>query len=293
MRRTFLLLHNPRAGVRGTELVARVVSALKRRGASVRCEATAEAAQAQSLAAEAHGYDGLIAAGGDGTVRAILCALAGRTTVPIGVIPIGTGNVLAGEIGLPRNPEPLADVLMTGAVVEIQAGLVNGQPFALMVGVGFDGEVIRRLDQRWKRRFGKFAYAGPILASLAATPVTLDVIADGHAHVAEWVIATRARRYGGSFTIAPGASLRAPGLQAIVMPPAPMATRLWRLAALVAGRLEHQPGITVIRCSTLSVQASQRVPVEVDGDAFGSTPIEVNANGPVFALIVPGDYAGT
>src|SRR5690606_16122637 len=107
VRRRFLLLHNPVAGVRRRTLARRVASELERRGAEIvmlRSWGVAARAAPEAIARDVQleSFDAVIAAGGDGTVRALAMAVGERTPIPIGIIPTGTGNVLANEIGMPK-----------------------------------------------------------------------------------------------------------------------------------------------------------------------------------------------
>ncbi|HKZ96502.1 MAG TPA: diacylglycerol kinase family protein [Hyphomicrobiaceae bacterium] len=283
MRRRFLLVHNPVAGLKGDTLVDAVVCELLRRGASVAREAGA----APALSAE--GYDAVIAAGGDGTIRGLHAALAaGR--VPLGIIPAGTGNVFATELGLQRNAAVIADVLIGGPVVEIEGARANGRPFFLMAGAGFDGEVVSKLDTDLKRRFGKLAYAAPLVRALLKKPVDLAVTIDGERHQARWVVAANARHYGGSFVIAPRAGLLMPGLEAVLFKGKSRRTSVCQLLSLAAGRLESEPGVEILSCRRIEVEAAVPVPVEIDGDPFEPTPLAVEAGGPRLAMIVPPEF---
>ncbi len=297
-RKRLLVLHNPLAGLAGRARVDAVVSALRRAGAAVEFVGLRQGVPTAEALAGVPDVDALVAAGGDGTLRSVLMAIAGRST-PVGLIPVGTGNVFAHEVGLPRSAEDLASVLLSGPAVDVRGALGNAEPFFLMAGAGFDGSVIRRLDPRLKSRIGKLAYAGPVLRALAEPPPVLAVTIDGVAHEAEWIVAARSRCYGGGFTLAPRASLLRDGLVAVVFAPTHRAGRIARLLALAAGRIEGLAGVTHVPCTTVTVRAGTTgraavpVPVEVDGDPFGTTPIEITANGPTVSLVVPATYAAS
>jgi diacylglycerol kinase family enzyme len=286
LRRRFVLVRNLAAGVARQSLVERVVAALRRRGASVETALTMSQGEVAGVLAAHTDADAVIAAGGDGTVRGIANALAGRTT-PVGVVPAGTGNVLAAEIGLPRTAEGLADVLLSGPTIDVEGGLANGEPFFLMAGAGFDGEVVRRLSGPLKQRLGKAAYVPATLATLVRRQPLLSVAVDGQTHQVGWVVIARARSYAGAFTMARQASLVRPELMAVLFRSASPAVRLAQLAALAVAQHQRLPGVETIACRRVSVRADRPVAVEVDGDAFGATPLEVAFGGPRLRLIVP------
>ncbi|RDD62225.1 diacylglycerol/lipid kinase family protein [Ferruginivarius sediminum] len=112
------VIHNPVAGWRRRRYLRRVIDALRERGCEVRLRRTTAPGDAHAFAAEAEGCDVLAVAGGDGTVNEALNGLAGRH-VPLSVIPLGTANVLAHELGLPRRPVALARAIVEGRCVPV------------------------------------------------------------------------------------------------------------------------------------------------------------------------------
>jgi YegS/Rv2252/BmrU family lipid kinase len=291
MRRRFLLVHNPTAGLIGSTLLEKVISVLERDGATVTRAALQETvATAASLSLATEGYDAVIAAGGDGTIRAL--SIAGvASKLPIGIVPSGTGNVFATEISLPRTARAIAEVLVSGPVVDIEGARANGKAFFLMAGAGFCGEVTRRLDTGLKRRLGKPAYVGPVMRALMAKPVELEVTVDGARHRARWVVAANARHYGGSFIIARHADLLKPGLQVVLFKSLSRLTSVRQLLALGLGNLERDRDVEILPCRRLTVEAAAPVPAEVDGDLFEPTPLLVEAGGAHLQVIVPLEFA--
>lgn len=292
MRRRFLLVHNPAAGTAGRTLTSRVVAELERQGATVTRALPPSGMGPVIAAGAAEAFDAVIAAGGDGTFRALAAALE-RVHVPLGLIPAGTGNVLASEISLRKSPVVIADVLMRGPIVEIEGARANGEPFYLMAGAGFDGAVVRDLDTPWKQRIGKAAYTKPVLAALAAASPELEVTIDGKAYRAGWVVAAKARRYGGLFTIAPGAALAAEDLQVVLFKSEKRSVRVRQLLALGAGLLTSDPSVAFVAGRRISVRSAVPVAVQIDGDGFGVTPLDIAAGGPRVQLIVPPEYASS
>ena len=289
-RRRFLLVSNPVAGRTGNALIASVVRALIARGATV-----TQVPDGQDMNGLKDGdadkfRPARASAGGDGTVRAVGTILAG-TPMPIGLIPRGTGNVLAEEIRLPREPVKIARILMTGPCLSIPGARINGEPFYLMAGIGFDGEIIQRLDVATKRAAGKLAYVRPTLAALRLEDPALTVEVDGAAHEAGWVLVSNAYRYGGSFRLTGKAGLEMDGLVAILIPRSGRLRRMVQLLALGAGRLEQVPGVKILPARRIKVTAARPVAVEVDGDDFGAAPVEIVWGEPVLPLIVPQSYA--
>src|SRR6185503_15144419 len=235
-------------------------------------------------------------AGGDGTIRHVAAALIGTET-PLGIIPVGTGNVLAHEIGLAATAGAVAPMLLDGPIATVACALANAEPFLLMVGAGFDARVLGALDQRLKSRVGKMAYAGPLLGALIRPVDTLSVTVDGHRHAASWVVVANARHYGGRFVLAPRAGIQQRGLEAILFKARTRAVLAGQLMSLASGRLRphatQRGGVEMLPCSRVSIAAHEPVPTQIDGDVFGTTPLEVDAGTAEVRLIVPGMATGS
>ena len=289
VRRRLLILHNPLSGRDRIHHLAAVVSGLEREGAALTIVAPTAFSQLSARAAEAlasGGYDAIVAAGGDGTIRTVAGALAG-TAMPLGVIPLGTANVLAGELDLPRRPDQIARMLMHGPQTTIACGLVDGLAFLLMVGAGFDAAVLARLDHAWKHKVGKLAYVGPVLRELVRRPRSFEAVIDGKRVTCTWLIVANASRYAGRFLLAPGREMTAPGFDAVVVT-APTRLRLLRvLLAIAAGHTTASGDAEIIRCREVEVLLGQDVPIQIDGDLTAMPSLRIGAEKIPLRLIVP------
>ncbi len=295
MRRRFLIVFNPGAGRNRRAALDAVLDAIRsadRTAEFAWCPALTADLARREIQARASGVDAVIAAGGDGTIRQAACALI-DSDMPLGIVPLGTGNVLGHELAIPRDPAALARMLRAGPVTAVQAARANGEPFLLMAGAGFDGRVVAGLDHGWKQRVGKAAYVAPALAALARPLDRLDVSIDGAApRTATWAVVANARHYGGRFVLAPRTRLLQPGLSCILFSAARRDVLARHLLALARGRLDRHAdagrGIEMVACDRVAITAATSVPAQIDGDAFGSTPLAVAANAGIVHLIVPG-----
>jgi diacylglycerol kinase family enzyme len=289
-RSRFLLHENPIAGVARRTLTDDVVTVLQRRGASVTRLSPGTDLAALDWPRLTAGHDAILSAGGDGTLRHVASRMP-PGALPIGLIPRGTGNVLAEEIGLTRAPTRIADTLLHGPTVTITGARANGQPFYLMAGIGLDGEAVRRLDLAAKQKWGKSAYTRPLITSLAMPEPALRVTADGDRTAeAAWAIVANARRYGGAFKLSDRAGLHRPGLLVYLMPRGGMARRLAHVTALGLGALDRLPGVIVWSATELDITADFPSAVQIDGDPFATVPLKIKWGEPKLALIVPEAY---
>ncbi|MGQ0456507.1 MAG: diacylglycerol/lipid kinase family protein [Hyphomicrobium sp.] len=295
-RRRFGLVYNSRAGLALPRLLDSVVAELGKNGADVfqvPARSAAEATERVAEAAAKNVCDAIIAAGGDGTFRAVATG-AVNSPLPVGVIPLGTGNVIARELGLPWRPKALADVLTMGPRVQAQAGLVNGAPFFLMVGAGFDGRIIAGLNYKAKRLFGRAAFAAPVVKALAEAPQSFDVAVDGAEFRASWVVVARARRYGGSFVLSNDTAIGTSSMIAVIIAAETRGQLVQASLALARGSLADELArpsfVQVVRADVVEIGRRTEAPVEIDGDEAGVSPISIQRNGPLVDVIAPPEH---
>ena len=272
-------------------LLDQVITKLREAGASVEPVPAANAEQAQRKIAEvarSGSRDTVIVAGGDGTLRAVTAGALG-SDLTIGLVPIGTGNVMAREIGLPASAHDITEVLLNGPSMPVRVGLANGHPFLLMAGVGFDGEVIRALNHHLKQRIGKLAYLPPLLRALTKRPVELAVTADGRSTTATWAIVAKAGYYGGGFQVMPGTSVLEPGLVMLLLRPRNRGALIAQLLAVASGTLTRRADVEIARCERVTIGTLEGTParVQIDGDEFGTTPVTVEQSDKSVSIIMP------
>lgn len=299
MRRAVTVIYNPTAGWRRRRKLMDVVEAMNRRGATVTLRETTGPGDAELFAREA-ALDGsaeiVVAAGGDGTINEVANGLAG-SDVPLGVIPTGTANVLAIEIGLPRASEALGALLLYGQPRQIGAGRVNKRFFLLWVGAGFDGRLVHAIDPAMKRRFGKlaFVWAG-IKQVFGKSGPRLEVTDGTQSFDCGWAVVTNAEHYAGRFSLAPSARFDAVGLKTLCVSARNRASLVLALLGLALGRLETMPGINVLTSNAITIRLADGQdpdldPVQVDGDDMFTLPINVEcwdvAKAPQIRLVMP------
>ena len=289
-RRRALIIVNRAAGqVRSSRRrLARVVAALERRGCAVVLRYTGpQKGDAERLAGDAEaGFEIIVAAGGDGTISAVVNGMAAAPPRPLALLPFGTANVLAREIGLPRDPERLAELIAHGAARPIWPGRVGDRLFLTMASSGFDAETVAAVNPRLKRQIGRFAFAWAILlCAVRYRARDLVVRVDGSEHRAATVIAAKGRFYAGSYLIAPRASLAEPFLDLVLFTRFGRFAVLRYLALLLLGRLPQCRDIIVLRSPSALVSAAEPVPVQADGELVARLPVVISiAERPVYLV---------
>lgn len=293
MSRRILIILNPTAGRAGrsAKQLRRVVAELDRLGCRVVIRRTCASADAERLAREAEpAFDLIVAAGGDGTVNGVINGLAGSAR-PFAVLPLGTGNVLAHNIGLPRAASALAKLIAEAPPLPVWPARAGGRLFMAMTGVGFDAEVVRALDHRLKRRFGKLAFAWAILGCLRRYEKREFIVeADGGSHRVASAIIVRGPCYAGRFVIAPRARFTDPVLHVVLFSRTGRLMALRALAAMMLGVLPRLPEAATIVARRVSVDAEEAgsgrpSSVHIDGEIAGAPPISiVIADTPLFLV---------
>lgn len=160
-RRTAVLIFNPVSGTGdGEEDLAAILAVLERQVTVhvVQTTADCEPGELARAALDEHSPDVVIASGGDGTVGAVASALIGREGVVLGVIPRGTANALSAALGIPTDLHDAAEVCLSSNSWTVDVGRCNGVPFLLLVGIGYEADVVESADRDMKRKYGPLAY---------------------------------------------------------------------------------------------------------------------------------------
>jgi YegS/Rv2252/BmrU family lipid kinase len=277
--RRFLVILNPIAGRRRRVFLRKTIEHLERAGFIVTIAETTQRGDAEAMASEAaHGADrpdAVVAAGGDGTINEVANGLIG-TGMSMGIIPMGTANVLASELDIGAWSGPVSRTLIEGETRPIHMGEVDGRRFVMMAGVGYDARVTSRIDMRLKYRWGKAAYGLAGLMEWLETPsAPFEAVIDGKSYEAGWMIAANGRRYAGRYIIAPMARLDAPSLTVCLMPGCGRGDMFRYLAAIGRDRLHKEKDVQFIEAREVLVPAAPGALIEIDGDFHGPGPARI------------------
>ena len=272
--RRALILANPIAGGGRARVVApRLCDALHQRGLEAELRFSERAGHLRQLAADASGerWDLLVSVGGDGSLNELLNGMADPTR-PLAILPLGTGNVLACELGLPRDVEAVADAIAAGSTSAMAIGLVAERRFLLFAGVGLDGAMVERLEQVRRGPLGKWRWIRPVLGVVRRLPrhrITISTDRGERREGLSEALVTRVRSYGGVFQLPDGISAADGDLHVVCFR---QTTRWqWLRAAFRAWRGSLRVGVDceLLRARRVTVEAAADVPFHVDGDACG------------------------
>ncbi|MFP1682408.1 diacylglycerol/lipid kinase family protein [Alloalcanivorax sp. C16-1] len=281
------VIFNPTAGGGRARRLRQFVRALEQGGARVRLYHTRAPGDATRYlnALQSQG-ECVVAAGGDGTTNDVINGL--NPGVALALFPIGTANVLARELNLPRKPEEAARVVLEGRTLNITPALLNGRRFLVMAGVGYDAWVVDQVDLIAKRRIGKLAYALSMLRQVFRYgEVRYRVTVDGRPLDCFSAVISNGRYYGGSFILSRQANLSRRSVQVLLFQRPGRLFLLRCLAALLLGRMERVDGVASLSAERVTVTAPGLEPVQTDGDPAGFLPAEIELEAEPVAVRVP------
>jgi len=285
--RHLLVVYNPTAGQRQLRSFSRILDRLRSFGCKITLYETKAPGDAELFVRgiTVSDYDAVVAAGGDGTIREVVSGLAGRA-LPLGVVPLGTANVLATEIGLSRDELSLSEVIALGCPKPVYTGEANGCLFLLMAGVGFDARVVEGVNIGLKRAVGKMAYVTSTFSALVRNrPSSYVVEIDGSRFTAAAVIIAKSRHYGGKFVIADLAQLDKPSLQVALFTKGRRRDLMQYAAALAAGRMHKLRNVRILPAREVRVAGCAGERIHLDGDLVVSLPVFAKVNSQPLLLL--------
>ncbi len=296
------LIYNPAAGgLRGKrhQKVTRAAAILAEAGHIVSPIPTTAPGTAGQIActALAQGATCIVVAGGDGTINEVVDGMV-NSPVPLGILPGGTANVLATELGLGRDIEQAARLIPHCVARRISLGRLDGgsgpRHFLSMAGVGFDAHIVYRLSAALKRRLGKGAYWISGFAQAVRRFPEFEIEVDGGARaVCSFALVSRVRNYGGDFEIARNASLLRDHFEIVLFRGRHSLPYLKYVLGMVAGRLAGMRGVTFLtgRSVRVSDPVGRRVYIQVDGEYAGRLPASINLIPEALTLLLPSAYS--
>ncbi len=293
-----LLIINPTSGqVKADREKKRLLDVAIKNMPHVHTRITSAPDDASRLAAEGAkmGYERILVAGGDGTINQVINGL-GDSQIPLGIIPLGTGNVLARDLHIPPNDiETALRIIEAGKTRQVDLAQANGRRFVLMAGFGFDAAVVDDVSPRAKDVLGTVAFAPALLKQIVSfQPAQFKLI---FADNGEWetqavaVIVANCGSYALNFKIAPEAVFDDGMLDVLVIegfsgPAAPLQLIGKAIKSIF---YQHIPDLNTayFRARKVRVESDPPVKMQIDGDVCGEIPVDIEVLPKALKLIVP------
>ncbi len=286
MKNTLVILNPAARGDRATRWRPRVESLT--RGA-VLC-ATSRSGEAELLARHAvkEGFQTIVAAGGDGTINEIVNGIA-ESEVVLGLLPLGTMNVFATELGLPANDlDHCWEIIRSQRTRRVDLPSANGKHFVQLAGVGLDAQVVQETSHTFKRNFGPLSYL--ISAAQIATrqPPRLTIESENAVtDEGSLVLVGNGRLYGGRFPFFKQAMIDDGLLDVLVFKRLNYIEIIRYLQNVVFSSQITSPEVEYFQTRRLRVTSDANVPVEIDGEVVGSCPVEFQIRAGGLRVLTP------
>lgn len=302
-----LLIYNPTSGRRRHRRFAEIEQAvriLKEAGITAEVAATSGPGSGKSMArlAVSQRRDLVIACGGDGTINEIINGLAG-SQVPMALLPAGTANILAKELGIPWDIPHAARLIPGGVIRRIALGIAvpaDGHPsefvpragryFLCVAGAGPDGAIVNGVDEILKKNAGIVAYFVEGMRQLVRYSFPeMRVLSGGRERRATIIVVGRTAHYGGPFKITTGASLFEDSYEFLINSSQSRLGYLVCLPALWLGTLRKRPEIEVWKATEAICEPAGSEPVyaQVDGEPVGPLPLAFRIVPDAISLVTP------
>ena len=286
MNKTLVILNPAARGDRARRQRARVETIAH---GSVICP-TSRSGEAETLARRAvdEGFERIVAAGGDGTIHEVVNGLAG-TEAALGLLPMGTMNVFATELGLPIHDLGLCwDIIENGNTRLVDLPKANDKYFAQLAGVGLDAQVVKETSLALKRSFGPLSYLIQAAQIAARVPPRLSIESE-NASIDEgsFVLVGNGRLYGGPFPFFKHAVNNDGLLDVIVFKRLGYLEIIRYLQNVLFSSEINAPEVEYFQTSRLRVTSDQPVPVELDGELVGTSPVEFGVQKQLLRVLAP------
>lgn len=234
----------------------------------------------------------ILAAGGDGTINEVANGIVGAA-IPLGILPGGTANVLAAELGLGGSMTAAAKRLERLVPVRIAVGLITNaheeRHFVMMAGAGLDAMIVYNIDAKLKAAFGKVAYWVGGFSQFGRTLPEFEVRSNGHAIQCSFALASRVKNYGGDLSIARNASLFSDHFEAVLFQGADTWPYMKYLMGVMTGRLKNMDGVEIIQTQSIEIDGASDsgIYIQVDGEYAGRLPARLSIVPDALTLLIP------
>ncbi len=290
------LIANPIAGGGSLKRIQKVEEILKRKNIPFETLLTKNRGDAEYLSKNlAESYKGkrilVIGAGGDGTYNEIVNGLV-FSDIPLAILPMGTTSVLAKELNIPKNLDKAIEFALNGKTKKIHLGKIKNNEkqrfFILMAGIGFDGNAVYKARPERKIFLKKLAYiiAG-VKTILQDKPKKLEII-NGQKKTAYSAVIAKASCYGGSFKIAPDTDLREPYFGVLLSKTSSRLKLALQIIGVIFKRHLKMKEIDYFHSEHIKIRGDAHV--QIDGDYFGKTPVEIKIVKNALNLVFPLKY---
>ena len=281
------IIFNPKAGSGKKAILDKIIKILSSTN-SIQLFETKAAGDATDIARkESDNFDIIVAAGGDGTINEVVNGINPNT--PLGIIPMGTANIVAIEAGISNNVQNICAVINQGNTKKVYLSNINNKKFILMAGIGYDAQVVTNINPKLKKIFGKLIFAlEGFKQFFKLKEFTITIKTNHQTYNANWVLITNAKHYAGSHSITTSTNIFDEHLVCYIFPDLNKLNFLYYLfLILLFGDLSKSDKIITVRSTSFEITSSTATPVQCDGELFGQLPVLIKNNKECVNLLIP------
>jgi diacylglycerol kinase (ATP) len=270
------IIYNPNAGSAKIKKLLKIKERLSLKS-SVTIYDTQKPGDATSIAKrECKNFDIIVAAGGDGTINEVINGIDINTK--LGIIPLGTANILAIEAGIKNDIKSICKSIEKGVTKKIYISNINNKKFFLMAGIGYDGDIVHKMKPSLKKIFGKamFGFLG-LLEFFKLKKYNIKVETESETAFGNWVLVTNSKYYAGPYKITKSTSIFNDSIVCYVFNDLSRLGFLYYIfLILFYGDLGRSTKITKIVSKNIKISSKEKINVQCDGEKYGNLPIEIN-----------------
>lgn len=288
-----VIILNPAAQ---SDKAARLIDRLKvlTNGAEIRLSAMPGDGEQLARTAVQEGYTTIIAAGGDGTINEVVNGMAGNNAgkkpeATLGILPVGTMNVFAVELGIPLNSlEKAWAIIQEGNIRQLDLPRAGSRCFVQLAGVGLDAEVVRRTTRESKKALGPISYLVSLAQVAGEKPPPISIECEnGVIRTGSFVLLGNGRFYGGPFKMFRQGS-QTDGLLDVLIFKNQSPWDLFRyMQAILMGQHSNLDDVEYFQSESLSLTSHDPVPYELDGEMVGYLPLQVTLDRGILSVLAP------
>jgi diacylglycerol kinase (ATP) len=282
------IIYNSKISLFNKFLLSRIVKILKK-DSHVETFATERIGHA-TLLCKVHlkKFDVIVAAGGDGTINEVINGMDDKTS--LGIIPLGTANIGAYEANINKNPSKVAEIILSGKIKKIHIQEANNRKFFLMTGVGYDASVVETVQSNLllKKILGKLLFFIISIAKLIYfKKYEVKILANNKIYLANWVIVTNAKHYGGSFQLTKDTDIFEKRLITYLFINLSRFDVIKNLFKIIKKRnLEENNKVIKIISDDIFINSKLKVPIQCDGEFIGNLPLQIKNSKKTINLLV-------
>ena len=233
-------------------------------------------------------FDIIVAAGGDGTINEVINGMDDKTS--LGIIPLGTANIGAYEANISKNPSKAAQIILSGKIKKIHIQEANNRKFFLMTGVGYDASIVETVQSNLllKKIFGKLLFFIISFAKLIYfKKYELKILANNKAYLANWVIITNAKHYGGTFQLTKDTDIFEKKLITYLFINLTRFDVIKNLVKIIKKQnLEENDKVIKIISDDIFINSKLKVLIQCDGEFIGNLPLQIKNSRKTINLLV-------